>query len=214
MTVILFLIFKILTSPSLLPVKTLLLAHMDSLNDGIMASLDSLSRKELQQICKQLGLKANGKVFFCSLSTFLFFFNWSTSMPHVEGKIQCLQVFFTNDSSLLCFLQNSSMIEDILQAQAKQKLPTVTSNPHMAQSVAAGESEIARWLTGQGFSQYIEVFEGEDIDMDALRKMNHEALHLLKVKVGHALKLMEAIASEGLLPLVHTGSNLSFVWYD
>jgi len=184
---------------------------MDSLANRVMACLDSLSRKELQQICKQLGLKANGKVFFFYYS-FTFSFLQLLTSPHTWKKIQCIQVFSLKQSSIV-FVQNSSMIEDILQAQAKQKLPTATSDSHMAQSAAAGESEIARWLTGHGFSQYIQVFEGEDIDMDALRKMNHEALHLLKVKVGHALKLMEAIAGEEFLPLVHTGNNLSFVWY-
>ena len=94
------------------------------------------------------------------------------------------------------------MIDDI-QERSKQRLPTVASDPHMAQptTIAAAEkSEIARWLTELGFSQYIEVFEGEDIDMDTLRKMNLEALHLLKVKVGHAFKILEAIAGKHSFP--------------
>jgi len=66
-----------------------LIAHMDSLDEGVVSRLDSLSRKELQQICKQLGLKANGKVFYLPSFSFHLFLSLSlffqSIKPFTEG---------------------------------------------------------------------------------------------------------------------------------
>jgi len=56
-------------------------------------------------------------------------------------------------------------------------------------------SEIIAWLEQLGLSQYAEIFETSDIDLDVLTDLNEDDLRELSVSFGHRKRLLRAIAT-------------------
>ena len=55
-------------------------------------------------------------------------------------------------------------------------------------------SEIRKWLETVGLDQYADAFETNDIDMDFLRQIDHQALmDLGMTSAGHRLRIRNAI---------------------
>lgn len=59
---------------------------------------------------------------------------------------------------------------------------------------------IREWLASQGFEQYIDLFQREQIDLEALQQLTEANMKDLGLPMGHRVKMMKAIQALASLP--------------
>jgi len=54
-------------------------------------------------------------------------------------------------------------------------------------------SQMEDWVVSNGFSAYLPLFQGENFDIEALKLLNLEALRMMNIPMGDALKILNAL---------------------